>query len=626
MKSLRSSDGSELAEYQLLVESLPHLVWFAQSDGTVTYLNRRKYRYGSVIPGAGGFYDLATIVHTDDLERTELAWRRAVETGEDYECEHRVRMATGSFRWHISRASLVVTGAGEMWVGTATDTQVLAGTRDAALESEARLRSVVSSIDHGYCLCELVFDDGGRPVDYRFLETNDVFEEATGLSDAVGRTALELVPSLESHWVETYARVALGDEPLRFEQESIAMGRRFDVFATPVPPRGSFALIFADITARHAALEALHESEERFRNMADHAPVMIWITDENGSCTYLNRRWYEFTGQTEDQALGSGWLRATHPEDRERAETAFADATRQQAAFHLDYRLRRRDGSYRWAVDAATPRLSDDGRFLGFVGSVMDITERKEAEHALADQRNRDHAIAVRLQESMLPTGTITDARVEIATAYVASADFLQVGGDWFETFRTQDERIGVVVGDVVGHHIEAAAAMGQLRAGMLALASHVDDPAQLLCELDAFAQSNLITDFVTAVCLFLDPSDGSIQYASAGHPPPLICPPVGVSRWLDGALSIPLGIATVESRPTQIEMLEFGDVLVLYSDGLVERRGESLDNGFHRLAHAIESERHATMNELCDRTLRTLGSEHGFDDDTVLVTLRRIR
>lgn len=328
------------------------------------------------------------------------------------------------------------------------------------------------------------------------------------------------------------------------------MGRYFDVFATPVAPRGRFAVVFSDITERRAALEALQESERRFRNMADHAPVMIWVTDEQGACTYLNRRWYEFTGQSEQEALGQGWLEATHPDDRELAWNVFAEATARGQAFSLDYRIRRSDGTYRWAVDAAAPRFGGDGRFLGYVGSVHDITERKDTERFLADQRDREHEISLRLQQSMLPASLVDDPRIEIATAYRAGADLLEVGGDWYETFRRDDGRIGIVIGDVVGHNAEAAAAMGQLRAGLLALVPYADGPAQLLREVDRFAQRNRITNFATALCIFLDPNDGAIEYSSAGHLPALVCSADGDVRWLDGALSVPLGCSPPMTGP----------------------------------------------------------------------------
>ncbi|RKK03769.1 PAS domain S-box protein [Pseudoroseomonas wenyumeiae] len=144
-----------------------------------------------------------------------------------------------------------------------------------------------------------------------------------------------------------------------------------------------------DIHDRKLAEQALAESEKRFRNMADSVPVVVWTTDMTGACTYISRSWRELTGQSEAEALGRGWLHATHPEDREEADRIFAEAHAHQTPFHLDYRLRDADSSWRWAIDAAVPRLSEEGEFLGFVGSVIDITERKLAEQELAKSEAR---------------------------------------------------------------------------------------------------------------------------------------------------------------------------------------------------------------------------------------------
>jgi PAS domain S-box-containing protein len=138
-----------------------------------------------------------------------------------------------------------------------------------------------------------------------------------------------------------------------------------------------------DLTEEKAREAALKESESRFRNMADHAPVMMWVTDPSGHCTYLNRLWYEFTGQTPEEAEGYGWLEATHPDDRTMAEEAFVSANAAREPFRVEYRLRHASGAYRWAIDAASPRFGDAGEYLGYIGSVIDIDERREAEERL---------------------------------------------------------------------------------------------------------------------------------------------------------------------------------------------------------------------------------------------------
>ncbi|WP_052629458.1 response regulator [Pseudoxanthomonas suwonensis] len=146
---------------------------------------------------------------------------------------------------------------------------------------------------------------------------------------------------------------------------------------------------------RREATAALRESEDRFRNMADHAPVMMWVTDAEGYCHYLNRSWYEFTGQEREASLGFGWLEAVHPQDRAEAGRVFREANAAQEAFRIDYRLRHQDGGYRWVIDAAAPRFDPAGGFAGYVGSVLDIDERKWQE-ALRGVQNRMLELAIR--------------------------------------------------------------------------------------------------------------------------------------------------------------------------------------------------------------------------------------
>lgn len=253
-------------------------------------------------------------------------------------------------------------------------------------------RDVFFAFNQGFCVFEVLLDEAGTPVDYRFLEVNHRFEQMTGLRAPVGKTALELVPNLERHWIEAYGRVALTGEATHFVQGSEAMGRWFDVHAARIgkPEQRLVALVFNDITEhrrareeRARAEEARRTSEHRFKIFADTAPAMLWVTEVDGECSYLSRGWYEFTGQTEPEGLGYRWLDAVHPEDREGARRTFADANAGHAPFELEHRVRRADGSYRWVIDAGRPRFDVEGTFDGFIGAVIDIHDRKIAEERL---------------------------------------------------------------------------------------------------------------------------------------------------------------------------------------------------------------------------------------------------
>lgn len=259
----------------------------------------------------------------------------------------------------------------------------------ALRQSEEEYRTLFESIDEGFCIIEMIFDDKKKPVDYRFLTANPAFVRLTGLpEDALGKTVRELVPDLEKFWFEIYGKVALTGEAARFENKSEPMNRWFDVYASRVGDAGSrrVAVVFNNITDRKQVEEALRENEQRFRDMADHAPMMVWVTDPTGYCTYLSRSWYDFSGQTEVDGMGFGWLDVTHPEDRETSKAIFLTANDRQEAFQIEYRLRRKDGEYRVCLDTACPRLGADGQFKGYIGSVIDIDDRKQTEANLAER------------------------------------------------------------------------------------------------------------------------------------------------------------------------------------------------------------------------------------------------
>ncbi|WP_185961198.1 PAS domain S-box protein [Telmatospirillum sp. J64-1] len=217
-------------------------------------------------------------------------------------------------------------------------------------------------------------------------------------------TGLEAAAAYGSGWK---ACIHPDDLPVVCErwQEAVATGKAFDVECRLRDAEDSYRWVrtraaarrdergrvsrwyglLEDIHERRNAEEALRESEQRFRLIADSVPVMIWLTDGNGSTTYLNRSWYEMTGQSEQQALGHGWLEAVHPDDQETVLSSFAEASESCTALQFEYRMRRKDGSWAWVIDVGEPRLASDGTLLGFAGSVLDISERRASEMALEE-------------------------------------------------------------------------------------------------------------------------------------------------------------------------------------------------------------------------------------------------
>jgi len=145
----------------------------------------------------------------------------------------------------------------------------------------------------------------------------------------------------------------------------------------------------SDITARKQAEEALREQEESYRTLADSGRALIWTSGTDKKCDYFNQPWLQFTGRTLAQELGDGWAEGVHPEDLARCFKIYTEAFDRQESFSMDYRLRRHDGEFRWIQDEGTPRHDSRGKFLGYIGHCLDITERKQAAAALQASSDR---------------------------------------------------------------------------------------------------------------------------------------------------------------------------------------------------------------------------------------------
>ncbi|MEU5281752.1 SpoIIE family protein phosphatase [Streptomyces asoensis] len=229
----------------------------------------------------------------------------------------------------------------------------------------------------------------------------------------------------------------------------------------------------------------------------------------------------------------------------------------------------------------------------------------------------RQRAAALTLQRSLTNSALPAVPGLELTGRYLPASEH-DVGGDWFDVIALPEDRTGLVIGDVMGHGVHAAALMGQLRTAVRALARHDVDPARLLRSLDTVVADMGEDQMATCVYAVHDPASGGCLVARAGHPPPAVVPPGGPPAFLDGSPGTPLGTGGRQFRTERIP-LPPGSVLVLYTDGLIETRAGDLDQGLDRLARALRSPGRP-LADLCDGVLGQMLPHPAQDDVAVLM------
>ncbi|WP_055690082.1 PP2C family protein-serine/threonine phosphatase [Streptomyces prasinus] len=309
----------------------------------------------------------------------------------------------------------------------------------------------------------------------------------------------------------------------------------------------------------------------------------------------------------------------------------------------------------RWWSPVNTPVLGADGEVEWIIHRVEDMTEfvltrplrlrpgdpigehrAMEAElfaraqelqglnEELREAHDRERRTALALQEVMLHAPDLAGHR-EIAVRYLPATRSLNVCGDWYDVVDLSDDRFTVAVGDVVGHGLEAAAVMGMLRSALSAAVRAIDEPGRAMDVLSRYARTFEDALATTAAKAVIDTRHRHITYTSAGHPPPLLARPDGTVVLLDQATDPPLGILTEHTVPRPQATVPYtpGDTLVLYTDGLIERRGEDIDAGLHRLADTLGRHTSLGPDRLADTLLTRLGVAEGGRDDIALIIVR---
>lgn len=287
----------------------------------------------------------------------------------------------------------------------------------------------------------------------------------------------------------------------------------------------------------------------------------------------------------------------------------------------------------------SAPLVDREGRPLGLIqlsgkreGGFSDDDESilvqlaQMASVAIANARlyERERGIAVTLQENLLPAALPEIPGVSTAARYCAGADGVQVGGDWFEVIPLPGGRVGVAIGDVVGRGVRAAATMGQLRVALHAYALESDSPAAVARRVARFVRTLDREQMGTCVYAVFDPRTGELRFANAGHPPPLVLGNDGQASFLDGESGLPFGVMSESEYTETRSTIEPGSTLLLYTDGLVEKRGELIDIGLERL-RSLAADAPADPDALCELVLTTLHEGGSPPDDVALLAVHAL-
>ena len=326
--------------------------------------------------------------------------------------------------------------------------------------SQQRYRALFESLDEGFCVVEVIFDDAEQPLDYRFLEVNPAFERHTGLRDVVGRRMREISPNAEQHWVDAYGTVVRTRTPMRFEKRTLALSRWFDVYAFPFGDSepGRVGVLFNDITQRKRTERELRASEARSRLALDVAQLGTWSWRGAGNLLSGDARFCELCGLGPDDLLSvESVMSRIHPDDRAAADAAVREALAPigDGRFRAELRCVQPAGDLRWLVARGITEFSSTGgerRPARMLGTVMDVTARKRTEHELLSARDE---LEARVRERTAELACANAAlRVEIAEREAAGVRIRQLLGRLVDAQEEERRRLSRELHDTLGQNL----------------------------------------------------------------------------------------------------------------------------------------------------------------------------
>ena len=600
-------------------------------------------------------------IHPMDRPDLDEALAACVASGEDLRTEYRVVWPDGQTRWVAARGRTVANGT--LFLGTVQDITEVRNARDEAARLLENMATGFVAVDPDWVVTYLN-RAGARIVGW-------------SAEDLVGQNLWQSFPGLsESEFGKQYREVVETGRPAEFEAYYQHLDAWFEVRAEA--DRHGLALYFLDVSARIEDRRLAREAAERLELLTQVSAGLAEAgLDIELAVSHLMQ---QVVPQLADWAL----LTLIDDDRLHDIGSFHADPTlRPVLEDYVAHRLLdRRDGGLvhevrasgrpvvrqRDVLAAVLPSLGSErakealtrlapqsavvvplvarGSLKGVLSLVRDdrrppmseaeVTTTREIalRAALALDSARLYAeqrsLAEALQVSLLTTPPEPD-HCQIVVRYEPAAEVASVGGDWFDSFLQRDGATVLVIGDVMGHDTAAAAAMGQVRGLLRGIAWHSGDaPAAVLRGLDAAMQGLLISTTASAVIARIEQDEDEkergltrVRWSNAGHPPPMLIHPDGQVQPLTGLDDeLLLGIDPDTTRTDTVSVVDRGSTLLLYTDGLVERRGQDLDTGLGLLRSTLTDLAHLELDELCDQLLVRMQPERR-EDDVALVAVR---
>ena len=610
--------------------------------------------------------DFEARLHPDDLARVRRVLAAAGEACDSWAMEYRVALPDGRVRWITARGRALrgPSGAAERMLGAAYDSTEVH-------ESQARTARVLETMSAAFYSLD---------PSWRFTYVNAEAERILGRDrdELLGGVLWELFPATVGSEFELHYRDAVASGQTRtFEAYYPApLDGWYELRAWPSPD--GLSVYFLDITARRAAQESLQAALRRARLVAEVTTELSATLDAEVAVARLAELLvpdladYCLVSLVDDERglRDVGWAHADRELEQVTARysrlrigalksssfVAEALVTGEAVLLSQDATARIAEvfepGEARDLLHVLAPRsaailpMHAHGRTVGLVSLFRSSSDRPYDEDELATARDvaaraalaldnarlfaQQRELAEQLQRSLLTPPPQRD-HLEVVARYVPAARAAQVGGDWYDAFLQPDGATMLVIGDVVGHDTAAAAAMGQVRGLLRGIAYTTEQgPADVLTRLDQAIEGLQIGTNATAVVARLEQTEQErhagvthLRWSNAGHPPPMVLDPDGSVRILSGSeADLLLGLDPTSPRGELRVTLGRGSTVLLYTDGLVERRGQNLDEGIERLRTSLAELRHLPLDELCDQLLDTLLPSVR-EDDVAVVAVR---